>query len=223
MKAPFQVDTPRLTLVQPAPSDAAAVFERYASDPEMTRFLGWPRHQTLEDTRAFLKFSASEWERWPAGPYLIRSRSGGGLLGGTGLRFETRDRAVTGYVLACDAWGQGYATEALRTVTDVARRVGVVHLSALCHPEHHRSWRVLEKCGFTRDTNWTGQTEFPNLEPAVQQDVLAMSSPGILWESTCLGDNRIGGIRAEARHIRPIRDPVWSGYPRRRCAARVRT
>ena len=172
MRAPASVDTTRLTLVQPEASDAPAIFERYASDPEVTRYLGWPRHQVLADTEAFLKFSAAEWERWPAGPYLIRSRSDGRLLGGTGLGFDTAEQAVTGYVLARDAWGQGYATEALEAVMTVARGAGVERLYALCHPEHRASWHVLEKCGFARDTSPAEQAEFPNLAPGVMQDVL---------------------------------------------------
>jgi hypothetical protein len=81
-KAPTHIETTRLVLLQPQASDAASIFERYASDPDVTKFLGWPRHASVTDTQAFLRFSAAEWERWPAGPYLIRSRSDGRLLGG---------------------------------------------------------------------------------------------------------------------------------------------
>jgi hypothetical protein len=44
----------------------------------------------------------AEWQRWPAGPYLIENRESGRLLGGAGLAFETSFRAATGYVLARD-------------------------------------------------------------------------------------------------------------------------
>jgi ribosomal-protein-alanine N-acetyltransferase len=172
MKAPTQIETARLTLMQPVPGDAANVFDRYAGDEDVTRFLGWPRHRSVADTEAFLTFSVSEWERWPAGPYLIRSRHDSRLLGGTGLAFDAPDHAVTGYVLARDAWGLGYATEALTAITALARRLGVARLSAFCHPEHRASWRVLEKCGFARDGAWSGQAEFPNLAPGLLQNVL---------------------------------------------------
>lgn len=172
MKGPAQFETARLILRQPGIHDAAAIFERYASVPEVTRFLGWPRHRTLDETKAFLQFSDEEWTRWPAGPYLILSRADGRLLGGTGLGFETSQEAVTGYVLAEDAWGRGYATEALAAMIDVARRTGVIRLSALCHPEHRASRRVLEKNGFVRDDPPTRVTEFPNLSPGLQQDAL---------------------------------------------------
>ena len=172
MKAPEQIETARLILRLPRLGDAATIFERYASDPEVTRFLGWPRHQTIRDTEAFLQFSAAEWERWPAGPYLITSRAEGTLIGGTGFGFSAPREAVTGYVLAKDEWGLGYATEALTAVVDVATRIDVARLRALCHPDHRPSRRVLEKCGFVRDDPATQQVAFPNWAPGVQHDAL---------------------------------------------------
>jgi RimJ/RimL family protein N-acetyltransferase len=164
--------TARLVLRRPRAADAEDVFSRYSSDSEVTRFLGWPRHSSLGETLAFFKFSDAEWRRWPAGPYLIECRQSGRLLGGTGLAFETPFRAATGYVLARDAWGRGYATEALRAMVSVAGEVGLRRLYALCHPDHPASSRVLEKCGFTREALLRRHSEFPNLRPGEPSDVL---------------------------------------------------
>jgi RimJ/RimL family protein N-acetyltransferase len=172
MKAPPLVETPRLVLSAPVAADAALVFERYASDADVTRYLGWPRHRTVADTRAFLAFSAVQWEKEGAGPYLIWARADGRLLGSTGLGLEPGGQAITGYVLATDAWGTGYATEALTAVVGVATDIGVGRLYALCHPHHRASWRVLEKCGFERDGTWNRRVEFPNLAAGAMQDVL---------------------------------------------------
>lgn len=95
----------RLEYFRPAPSDAEAIFERYASDPDVTRYLGWPRHRSLEDTLWFLEFSRAAWERDGAGPLLIRCRADGELLGCTGLSVDAPGEVTTGYVLAKDAWG----------------------------------------------------------------------------------------------------------------------
>jgi RimJ/RimL family protein N-acetyltransferase len=175
MRAPFQVETSRLILAAPSAEDADAIFERYASDPEVTRYLGWPRHRSVADTLGFLSFSAAQWGQDGAGPYLIRDRNDGRVLGSTGLALEPRGVAITGYVLATDAWGKGYATEALRAVVDVAVSIGVERIYALCHPQHRASSRVLEKCGFDRDVHWTQQVEFPNLAAGVRQDVLSFA------------------------------------------------
>jgi RimJ/RimL family protein N-acetyltransferase len=170
-KAPNYLETARLRLVPPTTGDAAAIFRRYASDPEVTRFLGWPRHQTVTETESFLAFSDHEWRRAPAGPYLIWSKQDDTLLGATGLAIEDNGQAVTGYVLAKDAWGKGYATEALRAMVDVARQIGVRRLTACCHTQHVASQRVLEKVGFARERT-PCQAAFPNLAPGVQQEAL---------------------------------------------------
>lgn len=166
-----QIETARLILRRPVAGDVGAIFERYASDPDVTRYVGWPRHQSPDATRGFLRFSDAEWETWGAGPYLILSREGGRVLGSSGLAFEATDRASTGYVLAKDAWGHGYATEALRAMVDTARTAGIVRLYALCHPDHTVSAHVLEKCGFVTEGIRPRFTEFPNLHPGVLADV----------------------------------------------------
>jgi ribosomal-protein-alanine N-acetyltransferase len=177
MKAPTQLQTARLILRQPSMSDAVAIFERYASHAEVTRYLGWPRHRSVHDTAAFLQFSAQQWEQWPAGPYLIVSATDGQLLGGTGFGFQTPHEAMTGYVLARDAWGKGFATEALTAIVDVAAQIGVARLFALCHPEHLPSRRVLEKCGFQLDHVSNPAVEFPNLSPGVRREALCYALP----------------------------------------------
>jgi ribosomal-protein-alanine N-acetyltransferase len=172
VKAPERIETARLVLRKPSAADAEAVFGRYSADPEVTRFLGWPRHRSLGDTRAFLEFSETEWESWPAGPYLIECRERQSLVGGTGFSFETRFRAATGYVLARDAWNRGYATEALTSMVALAPRLSLRRLYALCHPDHAASRRVLEKCGFVREGLLRSYAEFPNLVPGEPGDVL---------------------------------------------------
>jgi ribosomal-protein-alanine N-acetyltransferase len=172
VNGPPQYDTPRLRLVRPRPADADEVFARYASDPVVTRYLGWPRHQTVADTHSYLQWSDDQWTQHPAGPYLIRARADNRLLGSTGFTFDGEGSAMTGYVLASDTWGHGFATEALTGVIELARMIGVHGLYAFCHPDHSASVRVLEKCRFVRDDSAVTTMTFPNLEGAVDTDVL---------------------------------------------------
>ncbi len=175
MKGPETFETDRLILRKPDVADADAIYSRYASDPEVTRYLSWKRHRSIEETKAFLAFSEAEWKTWPAGPYLIESRAQRRLAGGTGLSFKTPSVAETGYVLARDAWGFGYATEALGAVATVAEKTGVRQLLAFCHPGHLRSVRVLEKCGFVRQHRHARVAEFPNLSEHQTVDCLSYS------------------------------------------------
>ena len=172
MKAPERIETIRLVLRRPTIEDAEAVFTRYAGDVEVTKYVGWSRHRSVEHSRMFLRFSEAEWSQWPAGPYLIESRTDHRLLGSTGLGFESPSVASTGYVLARDSWGYGYATEALITIVNIARELEILHLYALCHPDHPASIRVLEKCGFRFEQRLEQFAEFPNLNPGIPIDCL---------------------------------------------------
>jgi [ribosomal protein S5]-alanine N-acetyltransferase len=175
MKAPEYVETPRLILRKPRMEDAETIYSRYSSDEDVTRWLSWPRHQSIKDAQKFLAFSSAEWERWPAGPYILELRSNGAILGGTGFGFESAHRASTGYVLAKDDWNKGYATEALRSIVTIARYLDLVRLYALCHTENVASCRVLEKTGFLREGILRRHTEFPNLNVPGPLDVFCYS------------------------------------------------
>jgi ribosomal-protein-alanine N-acetyltransferase len=170
--APERLTTARLILRRPLCTDAETIFTRYSADPEVTQFLGWQRHNSIDDTRRFLHFSDEEWGRWHAGPYLIEHLEDARLLGSTGLHFETPTRAVTGYVLAKDSWGFGYATEALGAMVRLGKELKVHELRALCHPAHVASQRVLEKCGFACQAKRIEGTPFPNLEATLCADAL---------------------------------------------------
>jgi RimJ/RimL family protein N-acetyltransferase len=129
----------------------------------------------MDDTQLFLQSSRSEWQRWPGGPLLIEDRVSGELIGSTGLSFETPHRASTGYVLARDKWGMGYASEALGAVVQVARQLRVARLHALCHATHGPSRRVLERNSFVLEGVLRKYVVFPNLGTAEPQDVCCYS------------------------------------------------
>lgn len=173
-RAPERWRSKRLVFRRPEIDDAESIFFRYASDPEVTRFLGWPQHRTVDDSRRFIEFSICEWQRAPAGPYLIHLRDNGQLIGSTGFTFTSHSKrtALTGYVLARDAWGHGYATEALEAMLAVATELGLESLTAICHPDHARSIRVLEKCRFKPSPEQTIRLAFPNFD--ADQEVAAI-------------------------------------------------
>ncbi len=165
-RVPEIFSTARLTLRRPQSSDASAMFRAYASRPEVTRYLSWPTHRSVDATLAFVRFSDDAWQRDGAGPWLVFATASGALLGSTGLEAGADGTATTGYLLVPEAWGQGYATELLLGVIDEARAGGFTRLSALVNPENRASIRVLEKAGLTRAPD-RGQTHpFPNLDAA---------------------------------------------------------
>jgi len=172
MRAPPEILTSRLLLRPPREADAQSIFERYASDREVGRYLGWPTHRNVNETLGFIALSAAQWQESGAGTYLIFLRADERLLGSTGLALETPYRAMTGFVLAKDAWGQGIAAEALRSVLKEAAEPLQLHrVYALCHVDHAASARALEKAGLSREGVWRRFVIFPNLGEPEPSDV----------------------------------------------------
>lgn len=171
MTASARFETERLIIRRPVAADAEAIFRSYAGDAQVTRYVSWARHRTVQDSRTFLEFSDKQWASWPAGPLLIETADDHQLIGGTGLAYESSESATTGYVLAKQAWGCGYATEALGGVVEFAARLGLRTLRARCHPFHVVSQRVLEKNRFVREEE-PRPANFPNLPEGESHDAL---------------------------------------------------
>jgi RimJ/RimL family protein N-acetyltransferase len=166
MTFPEQLLTARLCLRKPRAEDADGIFTRYAGDPVVTRYLSWPTHRSVDDTRAFLDYAETGWQDGSSVVYLIERRSDGALLGSTGLVFEMPGCCSTGYVFARDSWGQGYASESLAAMLDLAfAQPGVTRIYALCDAEHAASARVMQKCGMQREGIRHAHTILPNLSP----------------------------------------------------------
>src|SRR5262245_24580341 len=108
VRAPERIETERLVLRRPTEDDAEAIFAGWASDPEVTRYEGWPTHRSVDDTREFLRRADGLWRRFGIGPVVILEN--GIAVGSSGLDPETPTRAEIGYVLARSAWGRGIAT-----------------------------------------------------------------------------------------------------------------
>jgi RimJ/RimL family protein N-acetyltransferase len=167
--------TDRLILRRPELTDAVAVYENFASDREVVKYMSWTQHTDITDAEAFVQFSKTQWERQAGATYLITIRDTGRVIGSTGLVYETRFRASTGYVLSKDMWGLGYATETLTAIIRCASGHPIQRLHAYCHSAHFRSAHVLEKCGFQLEGTMRNYIEFPNLTPGVTSDVLLYS------------------------------------------------
>lgn len=189
-----RMETDRLLLERAGPKHAEDVFAGYATDPEVTRWLLWTPHESLDETRNYLAERARAWEEGEGFGWVIRERgtagatdeeaagagaaSSGGIaapepsggqagpvIGMIGLH-PGRELDHLGFVLARDRWGRGYATEALRRVLrEATGRVGLPEVRATVHPSNRASMRVLEKAGMRRTGYAARHHVFPNLGP----------------------------------------------------------
>ncbi|MFN2145770.1 MAG: GNAT family N-acetyltransferase [Anaerolineales bacterium] len=151
MKPPQEFETARLRLRVPRLEDAEDIFNLYAQDQQVTRFLTWKPHDSIEETRRFLERCVTVWADCMAFPWVIEERSSGRLVGMIEVEFDGH-RAEVGYVLARVYWGAGYATEAATLVVDWAiAQPDIFRVWAVCDVENLPSARVLEKAGMKRE------------------------------------------------------------------------
>ena len=128
----------------------------------------------METTEQVVVAWIEQWrDNQRGGPYIIEANAS--LIGCTGFEKQDANIVSTGYVLAREYWGKGFATEALSAIVDIAIAAGTQRLYAYCHHEHSGSARVLEKCKFTFEGRLRNFIEFPNYSPGELSDVLMYS------------------------------------------------
>lgn len=151
MKPPTTFDTRRLHLRPVGVEDATVIFETWAQDAEVSRYVTWPPHRSLDDTRRFLRYCANGWEKHGPFNWAIVLRENSRVIGTIELRPQGH-RVEVGYVLARAYWGRGFMSEAVPVLVDWALDQPDVHrVWAVCDIENHASARVLEKAGMERE------------------------------------------------------------------------
>ena len=118
-RPPEVYETPRLILRIPRMDDAKAIFESYAQDEEVTRYLLWRPHKTINDTTAFLHYAFDGWQHGTEYTWAITLKQERSLIGMIGLRISI-PKADFGYVLAKRYWNKGYMTEAVQRLVEWA-------------------------------------------------------------------------------------------------------
>jgi RimJ/RimL family protein N-acetyltransferase len=148
---PDSFHTARLILRPIAMADSGPIFETYARDPEVTRFLTWRPHQSPEDVTVYIAHCLTA-SGTTSRTYVLTGRDDGVIRGGFDLRHVEAHRMEFGYVLARRWWGQGLMTEVLTEVAAWAlRQDGVFRIASVCDVENIGSARVMEKSGLARE------------------------------------------------------------------------
>jgi [ribosomal protein S5]-alanine N-acetyltransferase len=164
MPVPGKILTDRLILRPPRLSDAEQIFARYAQDLDVSRYMSWTPHRSIDDTRAFLDRITADNESGRSCGYLIFSHNDNQLLGSVGGTID-QHRMQFGYCLARDAWGRGIATESARAFIEaVFARLPVSRIQAYCDVENAASARVLETASLKLEGTLRKYVVLPNLE-----------------------------------------------------------
>lgn len=160
---PDVITTARLVLRPSRVGDAPDIYEKYARDADVTRYLLWRPHESIVETEAFLvsqitRRGSTLDQSW------VLTRPGEDIAFGM-VGFEVFDQAAElGYVLSRAEWSKGYMTEVVSAISDLALANQVIQrVWAICHLENAASARVLAKAGFNLEGRLEKYEVFPNL------------------------------------------------------------
>ena len=163
MEVPETIQTERLILRKPCMEDALAIFEGYAQDPEVTRYLVWKPHRNIRDTEEFLLACGQLWRTGKDFAYSITLKEDDKLIGMFGLH-PMNLKIEVGYALAHPYWGKGYMTEALCAVIDWAfTQPDIFRVQATCDVDNLGSARVMKKAGMEREGLLRRYILYPNV------------------------------------------------------------
>lgn len=158
------IETERLILRRFKTEDAPAVYNNWAHDPDVTKYLTWEPHVSPEATAEVLE----DWEgRYENGSYYnwaIVLKKLGEPIGSISVVEQNDDlkKAHVGYCIGKSWWHQGIMSEAFSAVIRYLFSEGYQRIDSRHDPRNPHSGHVMEKCGLKyegtlRSYDWNNQ------------------------------------------------------------------
>jgi ribosomal-protein-alanine N-acetyltransferase len=160
-----RIETDRLILRPFTKQDAQAMFDNWASDPEVTRYLTWPAYKSVETAHEILAVWEKEYENKDFYQWAIELKEIGQPIGSISV-VEQKEKAKVahiGYCIGKKWWHCGIMSEALKAVMDyLFDEVGFNRLESRHDPNNPNSGRVMVRCGMKfectmRQSDWNNQ------------------------------------------------------------------
>lgn len=147
MKVISTLNTEQLHLRLPELSDAQKIFEEYAQDLEVCKYMTWTPIQRLEDYEAWLQEKIEDIGRSSLTYVICPKGAPADVVGMIDAKIDGF-KADIGYALAKRCWGKGYMTEALKVFLDLLFSQESIYRAFAVHDlDNPASGRVMEKSG----------------------------------------------------------------------------
>lgn len=161
--AAFPLETARLLIRPPQLGDVMNVLEAiHETYEQLHRWMDWARDPSRQEKASdeHVRQGLHQWQELQQGrpadplPLYVFRRSDGRFLGASGFHdcVWSVPRLEVGYWLRRSEQGQGYMTETVRAISEVAfQQWRVQRISIACDASNVPSQRVAERCGYTRE------------------------------------------------------------------------
>jgi ribosomal-protein-alanine N-acetyltransferase len=146
------LETERMRLAPLAAEDVEHIFP-LMRDAEVMAFWDMPESDDPDMIASIVEGQVEEMAQARAVYWTMRALPDGEFIGVCDLSEIDRrhKRAEVGFMLGREAWGRGYATEAMQAVIAYAATHGLRKLLARTHLGNRRSDSLLEKLGFVQE------------------------------------------------------------------------
>lgn len=146
-----RIETDRLILRRYVIEDADAMYKNWASDSEVTKFLTWQPHSSVEVSRGIIEnwlkeYSDEKYYQWA----IVLKDNGNEPIGDISVVHMNEDISMVhiGYCLGRAWWRRGIMSEALKAVMDyMFDTVEVNRVESRHDPMNPNSGKVMQKCG----------------------------------------------------------------------------
>ena len=143
------IETKRLTLRRLELSDAEMMFKNWTGDDNVTRFLRWDAHNTIDDTKNMIQQWMDSYHEDSTYYWGIHLKTGE-MIGSTGITItsEYDAQGSLGYKLGSLWWNHGYSSEAAGAVLDyMFFNTDIERIDAFSSVQNPASEKVMEKIG----------------------------------------------------------------------------
>ena len=125
---------------------------RWFGNPEVRRFLSFGADSKAESERHLLDTVLPAQHQDPRREYYLalELKATGRTIGDVGFEWKGPGLAEIGYFLEPHAWGEGYATEAVKLLLSHLFRLGAEAVIASCDENNGASENVMVRCGLRR-------------------------------------------------------------------------
>ena len=145
------IKTERLTLRRLDFSDAEMMFQNWANDDEVTRYLRFQSHKDVDESRAIIQQWVESYKEENMYLWGICLKDGE-MIGTVGIMVtaEFDFKAETGYCIGRNWWGNGYVSEALKAVIDyMFTNTDIERIEAYHAVENPASGKVMANAGMS--------------------------------------------------------------------------
>ena len=150
----IRLETERLILRRLEKNDANNMFNFWCNDKDVTRYLPWNPHGTIDVTNELLDMWINDYNNSYVYRWIVVLKDDNKPIGTIDVVNKDIDNKVfeIGYCYSKSSWGNGYGTEVLsKVISFLFENVGVELIMAKHNENNPASGKVMQKSGMKYD------------------------------------------------------------------------